>query len=60
MKNNLKEFIPLWKLIKEEKKKIIISSLLIFLIGILEVFFGYLNGLAVEEILIELIILEPS
>ena len=50
MKNNLKEFIPLWKLIKEEKKKIIISSLLIFLIGILEVFFGYLNGLAVEEI----------
>lgn len=50
MKKNLKEFIPLWKFAKEEKKKIIISSTLIFVMGILEVFFGYLNGLAVEEI----------
>lgn len=50
MKNNLKEFIPLWKLIKEDKKKIIISSTFIFIVGVLEVYFGYLSGLAIEEI----------
>ena len=47
---NLKEFKPLIKLIKEEKNKLIIASIIIFLSGIAEIFTGYLNGRAVEEI----------
>ncbi len=46
----LKEFKPLIKLIKEEKNKLIIASIIIFLSGIAEIFTGYLNGRAVEEI----------
>ena len=34
---SLKEFIPLWKLIKEEKVKLIIASSLILLAGISEI-----------------------
>lgn len=47
---SLKEFRPLIKLIKEDKKKLIIASIIIFASGICEIFTGYLNGRAVEEI----------
>ena len=47
---NLKEFIPLIKLIGEEKKKLIIASIIIFISGICEICTGYLNGAAVEAI----------
>ena len=47
---SIKEFIPLWKLIKEEKVKLIIASSLILLAGISEIATGYLNGAAVESI----------
>lgn len=46
----LKEFIPLWNLVKEEKVKLIIASSLILLSGIAEIATGYLNGAAVEAI----------
>ena len=46
----LKEFIPLLKLIKEEKVKLIIASTLILLAGVSEIATGYLNGAAVESI----------
>lgn len=47
---SLKEFIPLWKLIKEEKVKLIVASTLILIAGISEIATGYLNGAAVESI----------
>ena len=47
---SLKEFIPLWKLIKEEKVKLIVASSLILIAGIAEIATGYLNGAAVESI----------
>ena len=47
---NLKEFIPLWKLIKEEKIRLIIASTLILLSGLAEITTCYLNGAAVEAI----------
>ena len=47
---SIKEFIPLWKLIKEEKIKLIIASTLILFAGISEIATGYLNGAAVESI----------
>lgn len=47
---DLKELKPLWNLIKEEKVKLIIASLLIFLVEIADIFTGYLNGAAVEAI----------
>ena len=47
---SIKEFIPLWKLIKEEKVKLIIASSLILFAGISEIATGYLNGAAVESI----------
>ncbi len=47
---SLKEFKPLWKLIKEEKVKLIIASILILIAGIAEIATGYLNGSAVEAI----------
>ena len=47
---NLKEFKPLLRLIKEEKNKLIIASILIFISGISEICTGYLNGAAVEAI----------
>ena len=46
----LKEFIPLWNLVKEEKVKLMIASSLILLSGIAEIATGYLNGAAVEAI----------
>lgn len=47
---SLKEIKPLMKLIKEEKGKIIFASILILLGGFTEIFYGYLNGLAIEEV----------
>ncbi len=47
---DIKEFIPLIKLIKEEKVKLIIASLFIFVSGVSEIATGYLNGAAVEAI----------
>ncbi len=50
MKNKLREFIPLWNLIKEKKVKIIFASLGIFTVEFAGLFGGYLNGKAVEEV----------
>ena len=47
---NIKEFRPLLRLIKEEKGKLIIASILLFISGMSEIFTGYLNGAAVEAI----------
>lgn len=46
----LKRWIPLMKLVKEDKWKLIISGILIFLCGLTGIFTGYLNGAAVEAI----------
>ena len=50
MKKELKEFIPLWKLLKEEKGKLIFVSILIFISETTFIFSGYLNGSAIEAI----------
>ena len=47
---NIKEFRPLIKLIGEEKKRLVIASILIFIVGLSNMFTGYLNGAAVEAI----------
>lgn len=47
---NLKEFKPLLKLLGDDKKRLIIASIIIFIAGICEIFTGYLNGAAVEAI----------
>lgn len=46
----LKKWIPIIKLIKEDKWKLIVSGILIFLCGLTGIFTGYLNGAAVEAI----------
>lgn len=46
----LKEFLPLWKNIKEDRNKFIIASILIFIHELANVLTGYLNGSAVEAI----------
>lgn len=46
----LKRWIPLMKLVKDDKWKLIISGILIFLCGLTGIFTGYLNGAAVEAI----------
>lgn len=38
MKKNLKEFIPLIKLVKEDLNKIILASIVIFISGITDIF----------------------
>lgn len=47
---SLKEFKPLIKFLAEDKVKLIIASVIIFLSGIAEIFTGYLNGSAIESI----------
>ncbi|MBQ7137122.1 MAG: ABC transporter ATP-binding protein [Bacilli bacterium] len=47
---NLKEFKPLIRLIGKDKNRLIIASVLIFVVGTFEIFTGYLNGSAVEAI----------
>ena len=46
----LKKWIPIIKLIKDDKWKLIVSGILIFLCGLTGIFTGYLNGAAVEAI----------
>lgn len=46
----LKKWIPIIKLIKEDKWRLIVSGILIFLCGLTGIFTGYLNGAAVEAI----------
>lgn len=50
MKENLKEFKPLMKLLKADMKKITLASFIIFLTGLSGIFTGYLNGRVVEAI----------
>lgn len=50
MFKNLKEFKPLLNLLKKEKKKFIFYCILLFVVEAGSVFYGYLNGAAVEEI----------
>ena len=47
---NLKEFRPLIKLIGNDKIRLILASILIFISGIATIFTGYLNGAEVEAI----------
>lgn len=47
---NLKEFLPLWKNIKEDRKVFFIASLFIFIHELANTLTGYLNGAAVEAI----------
>ena len=47
---DIKELKPLIKLIKEDKWKLILASIFIFLAELSEIFSGYLNGAAVESI----------
>ena len=47
---SFKEFRPLIKLIGQDKVKLILASILIFISGIADIFTGYLNGAAVEAI----------
>ena len=50
MKKRFKEFIPLWRFIKEDRKKFIIFNISLFLSSFAFLFTGYLNGSAVEYI----------
>ena len=50
MKNKLKEFIPLWNFVKNDKIKIIIASINIFLVEMICILNGYLNGMAIESV----------
>lgn len=46
----LKEFKLIFKLLKEEKKKLIIASIIIFIVELCEAAVGYLNGVAIEAV----------
>ena len=50
MKNKLKEFIPLWNFVKEDKFRVIIASINIFIVELICILNGYLNGMAIEEV----------
>ena len=47
---NIKEFKPLWNYIKEDKVKVIIATIIIFIVGLSNTLTGYLNGNVVESI----------
>ena len=47
---NFKEFKPLWNFIKEERIKLILASIFIFISEFAEIANGYLNGASVEAI----------
>ena len=49
-KKLLKKWIPIIKLIKEDRWRLIVSGILLFLCGLTGIFTGYLNGAAVEAI----------
>ena len=46
----LNEFKPLWNFIKEDKIKVIIAGIIIFITEIINTLGGYLNGQIVESI----------
>ena len=46
----LKNFLPLWNFIKEDKLKLFFATIIIFLTQLCTIFTGYLNGAAVEAI----------
>ena len=46
----LKELKPVLELLKKEKKKLIICSILLFICEFSYIFVGYINGAAVEEV----------
>lgn len=50
MKKKFNEFIPLWKFIKEDRKKFILFNIGLFLSSFSFLFTGYLNGSAIENI----------
>ena len=50
MKKRFKDFIPLWRFIKEDKKKFIVFNISLFLSSFAFLFTGYLNGSAVEAV----------
>ena len=50
MKKRFKDFIPLWRFIKEDRRKFIIFNIGLFLSSFAFLFTGYLNGSAVEYI----------
>ena len=50
MKKKLKEFLPLWNFIKEDKTKVIICIFLLFISSLATLLTGYLNGAAVEYV----------
>ena len=50
MKKKFKDFIPLWRFIKEDRLKFIIFNIGLFLSSFAFLFTGYLNGSAVEYI----------
>lgn len=45
---DLKEFKPLIKLMKDEKGKLILASVIVVICGFYEIFTGYLNGKSIE------------
>ena len=46
----LKEYLPLWDLIKKDKIKLLFASIIIFIAGLSSIFTGYLNGAAIEAV----------
>ena len=46
----LKNFLPLWNFIKEDKWKLLFASIIVFITELSRIFTGYLNGSAVEAI----------
>lgn len=50
MKKKFKEFLPLWRFIKEDRKKFILFNIGLFLSSFSFLFTGYLNGAAIESI----------
>ena len=45
-----KEFIPLWRFIKEDRKKIVFLISVLFVSSLASLFTGYLIGYALESI----------
>lgn len=50
MKKRFKDFIPLWRFIKEDRKKFVVFNICLFLSSFAFLFTGYLNGSAIEYI----------
>ena len=47
---DVKEFKTLWNLLGKDKFKLVLASTILFIANIAEIFVGYLNGRAVDEI----------